>query len=186
MAQSGTTYTPPVPRRYDTTIAAEQVDRAQIARLQGERNARATHVEDSFAGDFNAGGSPTSTGNGVSSGRTYAGGSGGQSTTSSSCRHMTGCVRVKAEYDKAAGQSSELMHIVVTNTCNTPVRITASVYGQNLGCVFSGTSNFSPGASEDLGQQTDRNWYSVQADDNVTSGQVGSGCPLVVANSCRP
>jgi hypothetical protein len=171
MAQSGTTYTPPVPRRYDTTIAAEQVDRAQIARLQGERN---------------AGGSPTSTGNGVSSGRTDAGGSGGQSTTSSSCRHMTGCVRVKAEYDKAAGQSSELMHIVVTNTCNTPVRITASVYGQNLGCVFSGTSNFSPGASEDLGQQTDRNWYSVQADDNVTSGQVGSGCPLVVANSCRP
>lgn len=109
------------------------------------------------------------------------------SNGSSACHNMTRCVQVVSSlFEKGANQTGGFLHIVVRNNCSQPIRITASVYAQNQSCVLSQTNNFDPGAQEDLGQNSDQSRYFVQADDNVTSGRLGNGCALVVANSCHP
>lgn len=97
-----------------------------------------------------------------------------------SCRDMIACVKVtSSNYD-----AGHFLHVVVRNDCDTPIRATTSVYAQNRRCTVGQTDNLSPGQSEDLGAGTDRNWYQVQADDSVRSAYDGSGCKLVISNSC--
>jgi hypothetical protein len=99
---------------------------------------------------------------------------------SQSCRDMTACVKVvSSTYD-----ANHFLHVVVKNTCGSQIRITTSVYAQNRSCTVGQTSNFSPGDSQDMGSLTDRNWYQFQADDSVRSSVDGSGCKLMIANSC--
>lgn len=101
------------------------------------------------------------------------------------CRNMNACIQiVSSSWERAAGQPIGFVHVVVRNNCNQRIRITTSVYAQNESCVLSQSNNFNPGDSEDMGQSSDRGWYSVQADDNVTSGMLGNSCRLVIANSC--
>lgn len=97
-----------------------------------------------------------------------------------SCRDMTACVKVvSSTYD-----ANHFLHVVVRNDCGSQIRITTSTYAQNLSCTMGQTAIFNPGDSEDMGSVTDRNWYQIQADDSVRSSVDGSGCKLVVANSC--
>jgi hypothetical protein len=108
----------------------------------------------------------------------YSAPSSTQSTQS--CRDMTACVKVvSSTYD-----ANHFLHVVVRNSCGSQVRVTTSVYAQNRSCTVGQTDNLNPGVSEDLGQSTDRNWYQIQADDSVRSSIDGSGCRLVIANSC--
>jgi hypothetical protein len=93
---------------------------------------------------------------------------------------MTACVKVvSSTYD-----ANHFLHVVVRNSCGSQVRVTTSVYAQNRSCTVGQTSNLSPGDSQDMGALTDRNWYQFQADDSVRSSVDGSGCKLVIANSC--
>jgi hypothetical protein len=102
------------------------------------------------------------------------------------CHNMNYCVQIVSSlFEKGANQTSGFLHIVVRNNCSQPIRITASVYAQNQSCLLSQTNNFDPGAQEDLGQNSDQSRYFFQANDNVTSGSLGNGCALVVANSCH-
>jgi hypothetical protein len=103
------------------------------------------------------------------------------SQPSQSCQDMAYCARViSATYD-----ANHFQHVVVKNTCSARIRITTSVYAQNRSCTVGQTSNFNPGDSQDLGAGTDRNWYQIQADDSVRNSVDGSGCRLVIPNSCN-
>lgn len=96
------------------------------------------------------------------------------------CRDMIACVKVvSSTYD-----ANHFLHVVVRNDCGSPIRITTSTYAQNLSCTMGQTAIFNPGDSEDMGSVTDRNWYQIQADDSVRTSIDGTGCKLVVANSC--
>jgi hypothetical protein len=100
---------------------------------------------------------------------------------SNSCRNMNACLRTSAKYDAGL----RVMSIDVTNTCSTTVRATATVYSQNRSCTQSGTTNIAPGQTQTgMGGYTDRNWFSVQADDGINSGKTGEGCKLVVPTDC--
>jgi hypothetical protein len=100
--------------------------------------------------------------------------------SSQSCRDMTACVKVASStYD-----ANHFLHVIVRNSCDSEVRVTTSVYAQNRSCTMGQTSNLNPGDSQDMGALTDRNWYQFQADDSVRSSVDGSGCKLVIANSC--
>jgi hypothetical protein len=102
-----------------------------------------------------------------------------------SYRDMTQCVKVvSATYNPGSKDSQGDVRVVVTNTCAETIFMGVFHYRYRDTCTDGEAQNLTPGASFTHLGETDRNWYSIVADNNTDWAVTGQGPALQIPNSC--